>query len=98
MSSIVEHPSIFSNSKFPLGNLFVTRNVLTTVSFEEVWLAVGRHRVGDWGELDNEDWEGNNRCLLNNRQLLSVYTALNGVVFWVITSPDRSNTKVVLRE
>ena len=79
-----------------LGQLIIAKDILTTIGFEEVCLAVIRHRVGDWGELDEEDWEGNERALSYNRRLLSVYLAYNGEPFWIITSANRDETKVVL--
>jgi len=98
MSDHVRRPPILSEAKFSLGQLIITNEILSRIGFEEICFAVSRHRVGDWGELDEEDWQGNERALSSNRRLLSVYIALNGQPFWVITSGNRNETKVVFAD
>jgi hypothetical protein len=60
--------------------------------------AFTRHVRGDWGDVDDEDWEANERALMEGTRLLSVYRSAEGVKFWVITEWDRSLTTVLLPE
>jgi hypothetical protein len=62
----------------------------------DVLAALGRHVRGDWGDVDDEDWQANERALTEGTRLLSVYRSGGGVKFWVITEWDRSVTTVLL--
>lgn len=59
-------------------------------------LFVDRHVVGQWGEVDEEDWQANQWALENEARLLSAYRLPTGVRIWVITEADRSSTCVLL--
>ncbi len=59
---------------------------------------LARHRSGDWGEVDPEDWQANNEALSSGGRLLSAYTIGEGVRVWIITEADRSSTCVLLPE
>ncbi|MGD9746613.1 MAG: hypothetical protein AB7I98_03040 [Verrucomicrobiales bacterium] len=63
---------------------------------EIAWL-LHRHQCGDWGDLDDEDKQANDRNLINGGRLLSRYDIEAGS-FYVITEWDRSVTTVILRE
>ena len=60
--------------------------------------ALSRHVKGDWGELDEDDRQGNERSLREGYRLLSSYTSKSGTKFWIITEADRSVTTVLLPE
>ena len=45
-----------------------------------------------------EDWKLNDEALKVGNRLLSAYTAVNGVKFWIITEWDRSTTTILLPE
>ena len=64
----------------------------------EVLDAIGRHSRGDWGEVDEEDWEENELSLREGFRLLSSYQGMNDTKFWAITEHDRSVTTVLLPE
>ena len=68
------------------------------LSAEDIRVALEAHVSGMWGDLGKQDCEENDRALAQGRRLLSVYHTSNGTKFWIITEPDRSVTKVFLRE
>lgn len=84
--------------KFPLGQVVVTSNALSVLNADDIASALRRHVSGDWGEVDAEDHEANERDLRDGERLLSVYRSIQGVKFWVITEWDRSATTVLLPE
>jgi hypothetical protein len=57
-----------------------------------------RHVVGDWGELDEEDRQENERSVSAGCRLLSAYATSSGIRIWVITEADRSSTCILLPE
>ena len=59
-------------------------------------LAIHRHAVGDWGELDPEDRKENDLSLKQGFRVLSAYTDREGTKFWIITEADRSVTTFLL--
>ena len=85
-----------SNKRLALGRLIITRGIFEYVPEGDFWAAVTRHTNGDWGEVCDSDWELNDAALTNNARVLSIYTADNGVRFWIITEWDRSSTTVLL--
>ena len=82
--------------RFPLGQQLVTPGTLATLSPLDWAVAVLLHSRGDWGEVDEEDREENERALREGGLLLSAYHAADGTRFYVITEADRSATTVQL--
>jgi hypothetical protein len=85
-------------SKFPLGQVVITRNAKDQLHPADVPLALNRHASGDWGNVDEHDRRENEISLAQNLRLFSVYHDQNGVKFWIITEADRSATTVLLPE
>jgi hypothetical protein len=85
-------------SKFPLGQIVITRNAKDRLHPADVPLALGRHASGDWGILDEDDRRANEISLAQNLRLLSVYHDRNRVKFWIITEANRSATTILLPE
>lgn len=83
---------------FALGRVVATPNALEQISPEEIHHALSRHTRGDWGSLDSDDWNANERALQNGTRLLSAYTSSTDIRFWIITEWDRSVTTVLLPE
>ena len=83
---------------FPMGRLIATPNALVNLSPNDISLALRRHLCGDWGELDKHDIEVNNQALAHGGRLLSVYSSVSGIRFYVITEADRKSTSVLLPE
>ena len=86
------------SAKFSLGALHATLNALAEITHDDILTALGRHAAGDWGELDEEDRQANERALLKDTRLVSRYRATNGTKFYIITEWDRSLTTVLLPE
>ena len=84
--------------KFPLGQTVATRNALAQLLPEDILIALRRHHSGDWGDVDEEDWQENETALREDFRLFSVYHTTQDVKFWVITEHDRSVTTVLLPE
>ena len=56
-----------------------------------------RHRLGDWGDLCEEDREQNRISLEHGMRIMSAYT-LGDDKLWVITEADRSVTTILRPE
>jgi hypothetical protein len=84
--------------KFPFGRLVATPNALNQIPNEEILTALSRHLRADWGTLDAEDWQANERALKSGGRLFSQYHSIQNVKFWIITEADRSATTVLLPE
>lgn len=91
-------PDAHAKARFPLGLVVATPNALTVLSSEEIQSALGRHDTGDWGDVESEDWQANERALREGGRLFSVYHSRNAVKFWIITEHDRSLTTILLPE
>lgn len=80
----------------PLGRVVVTGGAAERLSAADVATAIRRHSSGDWGDVDEHDWEANTLAVDDGGRILSVYHAdSNGERFWVITEADRSVTTVL---
>ena len=84
--------------RFQLGRLYITPAAAGAVPHHDVLAALARHAVGDWGTVEGEDWQANERALQNGGRLLSAYVAGNGLKFWIITECNRVSTTVLLPE
>jgi hypothetical protein len=85
---------------FPLGALVMTPGVLQ--AFIEAGQApvefLGRHILGDWGDLSFDDRKANEAAIRDGGRILSSYRTVSGVKLWVITEADRSSTCMLLPE
>ena len=81
---------------FPLGKLVGTPRAMQAVPLEVIIAALVRHGRGDWGRVSPDDWQANQRALVDGGRLLSVYETRDGGRFWIITEGDRSLTTVLL--
>ena len=86
-----------STPLFSLGRTVATPGALRALARAGVSPAslLLRHQQGDWGELDPEDHEANNRALRQRSRILSSYPIGNGKL-WIITEADRSATTLLL--
>ena len=55
-----------------------------------------RHRQGDWGEVDGDDWALNDQALEEGTRILSAYRTVKKERLWIITEADRSSTCILL--
>lgn len=85
-----------STTRFPLGQVVITRGEMNELSADEVHECLLRHAAGDWGDLSQEDRELNDEALNNEARLLSRYVSSDGTPFWIITERDRSITTILV--
>jgi len=85
-------------AKLSLGQTVITSNAMSVLSHVDVLTALSRHVRGDWGDLCQEDWQANEKALIDGGRLFSVYMAESKLKFYVITEWDRSVTTVLLPE
>lgn len=79
-----------------LGRIVATPGILESIEHADVLRALGRHALGDWGEVCEQDRHANQEALQHGLRLLSVYRSASGVKFWIITEADRSATTLLL--
>lgn len=83
---------------FRLGKLLITPGALLALveSEQSAVSFLARHAYGDWGELEEEDRQANDRALRDGTRLFSAYTLSTGQRLWIITEWDRSATTLLL--
>lgn len=57
---------------------------------------LGRHLIGDWGNLDPDVSSSNDAAVRNCETIRSMYFVPEGEYLWIITSGDRLETVVFL--
>lgn len=87
---------VFSEAKFPLGQLYITAGADTVLTPLDQKRALFWHSQGFWGDVVEAGAEANDRALNDGERILSAYLAENGTRFWVITEADRSATTILL--
>jgi len=87
-----------SVARFSLGQVVATPGSLIALSEagQTPQEFVRRHQMGDWGDLDDEDRQENERSLKIGCRLLSAYHLRDGTKIWIITEADRSATTLLL--
>lgn len=89
--------------KFNTGKMMQTRAVAETCKenlkfAEEISAAVKRYLNRDWGDLDTEDKEMNDRAVIaGDDRILAVYHTCKGKIY-IITEWDRSYTTILFAE
>jgi hypothetical protein len=85
-------------ARFPLGRIVATPAALEHFATDQAALhaLLGRHRAGDWGDVDRYDARENEFSVANGFRILSAYRAPDGEKVWVITEADRSATTILL--
>lgn len=84
--------------RFELGRTLITSAAQAVLHSEDVTKALSRHHTGDWGDLDDEDKQSNERALKDGSRLLSAYHDRKGTKFYIITEWNRQFTTVMLPE
>jgi hypothetical protein len=82
---------------FRLGRVVATPGAIEALEKAKTtaWELISRHVVGDFGEVDAEDWQANLNAIKDESRILSAYTLTTGERLWVITEADRSSTCVL---
>ena len=84
--------------EFELGRLVITATAQAILDPADVFEAIQRHAVGDWGELCDDDRRENELSIKEGYRIFSSYMDRNATKFWIITEADRSSTTVLLPE
>ena len=87
-------------AKFEIGKIFITRGVDTMATHNSIFAdfvnkSFKKHCNGDWGDLNQEDQQTNEKALLNGDTLLSKYNFDNNTSIYIITEWDRSSTTIL---
>ena len=97
---------VFDKPLFRLGQILATPGALATLDrlgVHPLSLVLGRHVMGDWGDLCDADRELNKHSITHGLRIFSSYklnsdsgdSAMTETVF-VITEADRASTTVLL--
>ncbi|EIJ6113782.1 hypothetical protein LJJ21_004745 [Salmonella enterica] len=83
--------------KFPLGQMLTTIGVLELCKHKHLDLGplIDRHAAGDWGDVDDEGREANERALKEGGRIVSIYHP-HGVRVFIVTEADREHTVALL--
>ncbi len=78
------------SSSCPFGHCVATPGALEALANagQEATFFLDKHARGDWGDLDAEDGEANNRALMDGGRIFSAYRTLKGEKLWVITEAE----------
>ena len=92
--------AIHQKKNVPLGRIVATPEALKALANAGQTPAefLDRHRQGDWGEVDGDDWALNDAALEDDSRILSAYRTKTNVRIWIITEADRSSTCLLLPE
>ncbi len=73
--------------KFSLGQVVATPGALHALqeAGQSPAFFLEKHVVGDWGCLDAEDKDLNDRAVVEGSRILSAYKTLRGEKLWIIT-------------
>lgn len=90
------------NMSIPLGFTVTTAGIAEWIAKApnpdirntQIMQCLYKHSKGDWGLVDEEDWETNNQAVKNGQRLVSAYE-IDGSRIWIITEWDRSVTTVL---
>lgn len=87
-------------ARFPLGRVVATPGALEALETSGVSPVelLGRHQLGDWGEVPREDARENERSVRGGFRILSSYQVEEEGEerIWIITEADRSSTCLLL--
>jgi len=81
-----------------LGMICVTRRAFAELDGFQANDALMRHMTGDWGEVDEQDWETNDEALRKGDRVVSSYLNRKLRRFLIITEADRAKTTILLPE
>lgn len=94
-----------TTTKFPLGQLVATPAALRVLSEsgQAPDFFLDMHCSCNWGIVDAEDWQANDRGMVDGSRILSAYRTLKGVKIWIITEATdddghRAATTILLPE
>lgn len=79
----------------PVGRIVITPAAEELLNAQTVYQLVQRHTRGDWGDVSDDDRQGNEDALKNDHDgYMSVYNLPQGTV-WIITDYGRKVSTVL---
>lgn len=83
---------------FSLGHVMATPGAMALLQGDTdlAGLLITRHLLGDWGNVDSEDWATNNQAIKMGNRIVSSYVLHGAGTVWLITEADRSTTTLLL--
>ncbi len=83
---------------FPLGHVVSTPGAAEALNRNggSFLTYLARHSAGDWGDIDPDDANQNDRAVAQGGRLFSAYFLPDRARIWVITEADRSVTTFLL--
>ena len=97
---------VFDKPLFRLGQILATPGALVTLErlgVNPLSLVFGRHVLGDWGDLGDEDRELNNHSVAKGMRIfssnkLAVLTSdgTTSETVWILTEADRASTTILM--
>ena len=82
--------------KFETFEIRVSPGAADILTRGDVCVAYGRHLTGDWGDVDEVDWEWADRALAKEGVVTSRYHSSNGVPYLVVSHVGSGGTRVIL--
>jgi len=89
---------------FPLGHIVMTQGINALIDVTQSPLTdadllalINRHRMGDDGDVCEDDANANQQAIRDDLRVFSVYK-LTACTLWIITEADRSSTTILLPE
>lgn len=83
---------------FALGRVVGTPGALALLARYDIapQTLIARHAAGDFGNLQEPDWQANLDALNAGGRIVSAYAIGPDAVIWIITEADRAATTVLL--
>jgi len=91
---------IIESSKFKLGQIVWTQGINASIADDSkfsrfIESCIGRHALGDWGDLCETDKKENEYSLGKHLRVFSSYNYKNNRKVWIITEAGRSVTTIL---
>lgn len=100
MNAVEAHfrPPVPGPARFALGQVVGTPGALRLLARYGLspQTLIARHAAGDFGDINQQDWQANVRALSAGGRLVSAYAIGPDAVIWIITEGDRSATTLLL--
>ncbi|WJJ55360.1 hypothetical protein QB910_000116 [Dabrowskivirus KKP3916] len=83
------------HDEFQLGRVVATKSVAEQENQNELHIVLVRHASMDWGDIDQEDKDLNDKAIEIGERVVSKYKLSSGRSVYVITERDRSYTTIL---
>lgn len=87
-----------TSTNIPTGKLVITPGAHEEIPDFDAILGLTKHKLGDFGEVSENDWQANLEALESGGEIVSAYISCEGTRFLIITDADRATTTILLPE